>query len=54
MAKKVVATLKDKGKVQLTKVIIPYRSPKTGYYAFTEAIVPETEVQAFIKNNTPS
>ncbi len=51
MAKKVVATLKDKGKVQLTKVIIPFRNKKTGAYSFKEEIVPETEVNEFIKNN---
>lgn len=52
MAKKTVATLKDKGKVQLTKVIIPYRSAKTGAYAFKEEIIPETEVKEFVKNNS--
>lgn len=50
MAKKVVATLKDKTKVQLTKVIIPYINPKTGAYAFREEMVPQPEVKAFLKS----
>jgi len=49
MAKKVVATLKDKTKVQLTKVIIPYKNEKTGAYAFKEEMVPQNEVSAYLK-----
>ena len=39
MAKKVVATLKQKGGVGYSKVIRPVRSPKTGAYIFKEEIV---------------
>lgn len=48
MAKKVVATLKDKKKVQLTKVIVPYKNEKTGAYAFKEEMVPQDQVSAFL------
>ena len=50
MAKKVVATLKDKKKVLLTKVIVPYRNEKTGAYAFREEMVPQDQVNDFLKN----
>lgn len=52
MAKKVVATLKDKTRVNLTKVIIPYRNEKTGAYAFKEEMVPQDQVQDFLKKNS--
>jgi hypothetical protein len=46
MAKKVVATLKDKTKqVQFTKVIRAVKNDKTGAYSFKEEIVPAEEVQ---------
>lgn len=48
MAKKVVATLKDKTKVLLTKVIVPYRNPKTGAYAFREEMIPQDQVKDFL------
>lgn len=50
MAKKVVATLKDKtvGKAY-AKIIKAVKSPKTGAYTFREEIVPMDEVQAALK-----
>lgn len=54
MAKKVVATFKDKtAKVNLTKVVIPVRNPKTGAYAFKEEIIPAEQVESYLKANTP-
>lgn len=49
MAKKVVATLKDKAAVKYAKVIRAVRSPETGAYVFKEEIVPEDQVQAVLK-----
>ena len=46
MAKKVVATLKDKSAKGYAKVIRTVRSPKTGAYMFKEEMVPEDEVKA--------
>lgn len=51
MAKKVVATLKDKTKVNLVKVLVPYRNEKTGAYGFKEEIVPQDQVQNYLKTN---
>jgi hypothetical protein len=50
MAKKVVATLKDKtaGKAY-AKVIRAVKSPKTGAYTFKEEIVPMEDVQNALK-----
>lgn len=48
MAKKTVATLKDKKKVVLTKVIVPYKNEKTGAYAFKEEMVPQDQVKDFL------
>ncbi len=45
MAKKVVATLKNKEAKGFTKVIRTVRSPKTGAYTFKEEIVPQDEVK---------
>ena len=50
MAKKVVATLKDKTKVQLTKVIVPYKNEKTGAYGFREEMVPQDQVKEYLKS----
>ena len=48
MAKKVVATLKDKKKVQLTKVVVPFKS-KTGSYSYRETMIPQDQVKDFVK-----
>lgn len=48
MAKKVVATLKDKTRVNLTKVIIPVRNEKTGSYSFREEIIQQDQVKEFL------
>lgn len=48
MAKKVVATLQKGAGKEYTKVIKSVRSEKTGAYVFTEEIVPNTEVQAYL------
>lgn len=45
MAKKVVATLKQKGGVKYAKAIRAVRSPKTGAYSFKEEIITEDEVK---------
>lgn len=53
MAKKVVATLGSKSKkVNLTKVIIPYKNEKTGAYAFKTAMVPSEKVNEYLKENS--
>ncbi len=49
MAKKVVATLKKEGGVKYAKVIRAVKSPKTGYYTFTEVIVTEEKAQELLK-----
>lgn len=50
MAKKVVATLKQKGTGKtVTKCIKMVRSDKTGAYTFKSEIVPNEEVQNFFK-----
>lgn len=51
MAKKVVATLKDKTKVNLTKIIIPVKNEKTGAFSFREEMVPQDQVNSFLKEN---
>jgi len=48
MAKKVVATLKKEGGVKYAKVIKPVKSP-SGNYTFKSEIMPESEVQAYLK-----
>ena len=49
MAKKVVATLKQKGANKtVTKVIKMVKSEKTGAYSFNEEIMPAEEVNAFL------
>ncbi|MFW5760435.1 MAG: DUF4295 domain-containing protein [Cyclobacteriaceae bacterium] len=45
MAKKVVATLKNKAEKGVAKVIRAVKSPKTGAYTFKEEIVPADLVQ---------
>jgi len=50
MAKKVVATLKKQGGVKYAKVIKAVKSPKTGAYTFKEEVIPESDVQAFLKD----
>jgi hypothetical protein len=51
MAKKVVATLKRGEGKAFTKVIKAVKSPKTGAYTFREEIVPNDQVQDWMKNN---
>ena len=48
MAKKVVATLQKGAGKEFTKVIKTVRSEKTGAYIFSEEIVPNSEVQAYL------
>ncbi len=48
MAKKVVATLKQKGGVKYAKVIKAVKSPKTGAYTFKEEIVTEDMVKSVL------
>ena len=45
MAKKVVATLKKEGGVEMVKVIRTIKSPKSGAYTFHEEIVTADRVQ---------
>ncbi len=49
MAKKVVATLKNKDGRSYTKVIKMVKSPKTGAYAFEEQMVPSEAAKDFFK-----
>ncbi|MFQ3212625.1 MAG: hypothetical protein ACJAT1_001099 [Marivirga sp.] len=49
MAKKVVATLKNKEAKGFAKVIKAVRSEKTGAYTFREEIVPVDDVNAIMK-----
>lgn len=49
MAKKVVATLKQKDGKTFAKVIKAIKSPKTGSYTFKEEIVPTEMVQETLK-----
>lgn len=48
MAKKVVATLRDKTRVNLTKVYVPYRNEKTGAYSFREEMIPQDQVKDYL------
>lgn len=48
MAKKVVASLQSKSK-DYAKVIKMVKSPKTGAYAFKEAVLLNDEVKAFLE-----
>ena len=48
MAKKVVATLKQKGAKGSAKVIRMVKSEKTGAYTFQEEIVPSDLVKDFL------
>lgn len=45
MAKKVVATLKKEGGVEMVKVIRTVKSPKSGAYTFKEEIVTADRVK---------
>lgn len=45
MAKKVVATLKKEGGVEMVKVIRTIKSPRSGAYTFREEIVTADRVQ---------
>jgi len=47
MAKKTVATLQSKDGRGFSKVLKMVKSPKTGAYAFKEAIVPNEGVKDF-------
>ncbi len=47
MAKKVVATLQNKGK-EFSKVIKMSKSPKTGAYSFKETVVPNDQVKDYL------
>ena len=49
MAKKVVATLKNKEAKGFAKVIKAIKSPKTGAYTFREEIVPVDDVKEALK-----
>ncbi len=49
MAKKVVATLKNKEAKGFAKVIKAIKSPKTGAYTFKEEIVPVDDVKEALK-----
>ena len=49
MAKKVVATLKNKEAKGFAKVIKAVKSDKTGAYTFREEIVPVDDVNAIMK-----
>ena len=49
MAKKVVATLKNKEAKGFAKVIKAVKSEKTGAYTFREEIVPVDDVNAIMK-----
>lgn len=48
MAKKVVATLQQKGK-DFAKVIRMKKSEKTGAYFFEESVMPNDQVKDFLK-----
>jgi hypothetical protein len=45
MAKKVVATLKKEGGIEMVKVIRTVKSPKSGAYSFKEEVVPADRVK---------
>jgi hypothetical protein len=48
MAKKVVASLKQKGGIKYAKVIKAVKSDKTGAYTFREEMVTEDQVKAVL------
>lgn len=48
MAKKVVATLKKEGGVEMVKVIRTVKSPKSGAYTFKEEIVTAERVKEIL------
>ncbi len=48
MAKKVVATFKGATSKDITKVIKVVKSPKTGAYAFKEAMVHNDKIKEYI------
>ena len=48
MAKKVVASFKGASAKDITKVIKMVKSPKTGAYAFKEAMVSNDKIREFI------
>ena len=48
MAKKVVASLKQKGGIKYAKVIKAIKSDKTGAYTFREEMVTEDQVKAVL------
>ena len=50
MSQKTVATLQDKGKRNLVKVIKAVKSPKTGSYTFREEMVAKDKVNEFLKD----
>ena len=50
MAKKVVATLKNKDGRSYTMDIKMVKSPKTGAYMFDERMVPAEDAKSFFKN----
>ncbi|MCB0737486.1 MAG: DUF4295 domain-containing protein [Bacteroidetes bacterium] len=50
MAKKTVATLQDKTKRNMVKVIKTIKSPKTGAYTFREEMVSKDNVNDFLKD----
>jgi hypothetical protein len=47
MAKKVVATLRKEGGVEMVKAIKTVRSPKTGAYSFKEEIMVSEKTKDF-------
>jgi len=49
MAKKVVATLKDKSAVRYSKIIVAVKNEKTGSYTFREETLPEDDAKAALK-----
>ena len=51
MAKKTVASLQKQGAKSLTKVIKMVRSPKTGAYAFRQAVVAADDVDRWLKED---
>jgi len=52
MAKKAVATFKDKAKiVQMTKVIRAFKNEETGSYSFREDIIPSDQVPDLLKSD---
>ena len=51
MAKKVVATLKKEGGVEMVKVIRTIKSPKSGAYTFKEEIIHQDGVKDFFSKS---